>query len=292
LARLIAERTGIQVDSSSLFDVQVKRIHEYKRQLLHILGVIDEYHRIIADGHRPHAPRVHIFGGKAAPGYHMAKLIIKLINNVAGVVNADPRLGNQLKVVFLPDYKVSVAEVIIPGADLSEQISTAGTEASGTSNMKFALNGALTIGTLDGANVEMLEEVGGGNIFIFGHKTKEVRALQAAGYNPRDWYARDARLRRVVDSLLGSTFAKGESGIFDAIFRALVDLGDQYMHLADFRSYVETQDRVSGAFTNTSEWSAKAILNVARMGKFSSDRSIQEYATGIWGIHALPPAKM
>jgi starch phosphorylase len=290
LSRLIADRTGIRVDSSSLFDVQVKRIHEYKRQLLHVLGVIDEYYRITEDGHKPASPRVHVFAGKAAPGYYMAKLIIKLINNVADVINADGRIGNQLKVVFLPDYKVSLAEIIIPAADLSEQISTAGTEASGTSNMKFALNGALTIGTLDGATVEMRDEVGAENMFIFGHKTKEVRALQAAGYNPRDWYARDPRITRVVDSLTAGTFSKGEGGIFDPIFHALINHGDRYLHIADFTSYVQAQDEVSRAFTNVSEWSAKAILNVARMGKFSSDRSIQEYARDIWGIHSLPPA--
>jgi starch phosphorylase len=289
LARVIGERTGIRVDPAAMFDVQVKRIHEYKRQLLHVLGVIDEYFRIVEDGFTPAAARVHIFAGKAAPGYYMAKLIIKLINNVAAVINTDSRTSNALKVVFLPDYKVSLAEVIIPGADLSEQISTAGTEASGTSNMKFALNGALTIGTLDGANVEMLEEVGAENIFIFGHKTEEVRALRAAGYYPRDWYSRNPRIKRVVDSIAGGPFSKGESGIFDPIFRALLDYGDHYLHIADFDSYLEAQVRVSQLFTNTAQWSEKAILNVASMGKFSSDRSIQEYATDIWGIRALPP---
>jgi starch phosphorylase len=290
LARLIAERTQIKVDTAAIFDVQVKRIHEYKRQLLHVLGIIDEYYRIIEDGHEAVAPRVHIFAGKAAPGYYMAKLIIKLINNVAGVINGDTRIGNSLKVVFLPDYKVSLAEIIIPGADLSEQISTAGTEASGTGNMKFALNGALTIGTLDGANVEMLEEVGAENIFIFGLQTKEVRALQAAGYRPNELYMRDFRIRRVLDSLAGSIFSAGESGIFDPLFRALIEHGDQYFHIADFPSYVQAQKLVSQAFIDTAGWSAKAILNVARMGKFSSDRSVREYASEIWDIHALPPA--
>jgi starch phosphorylase len=289
LARVIAQRAGIHVDPSAIFDVQVKRIHEYKRQLLNILGVIDEYLRIVVDGHTPAAPRVHIFAGKAAPGYFMAKLIIKLINNVASVVNADERAAN-LKVVFLPDYKVSLAEVIIPAADLSEQISTAGTEASGTGNMKLALNGALTIGTLDGANVEMLEEVGADNIFIFGHTVEQVRALRAAGYNPKEWYLRDARIRRVLDSLTGSLFSVGESGIFEPIFQALVEHGDHYLHIADFSSYVEAQELVSRLFTQPSAWSAKAILNVARMGKFSSDRSIQEYAEDIWHIRALPAA--
>jgi starch phosphorylase len=290
LARLIADRTGIRVDSAAMFDVQVKRIHEYKRQLLHILGVIDEYFRIIEDGHHSAAPRVHIFAGKAAPGYHMAKLIIKLINNVAAVINTDARIGHQLKVVFIPDYRVSVAEVIIPGADLSEQISTAGTEASGTSNMKFALNGALTIGTLDGANVEMSEEAGAENIFIFGLKTTEVRALKAAGYHPHGIYSTDDRIRRVIDALKSPTFSHGENGIFDPIFHGLVHHGDPYLNLADFRSYVDTQDQISHAFTNQADWSRKAILNVARMGRFSSDRSIQEYATDIWNIQSLPPA--
>ncbi len=289
LTRMIAQRTGIHVDPSAIFDVQVKRIHEYKRQLLNILGVIDAYLRIVVDGHIPAAPRVHIFAGKAAPGYFMAKLIIKLINNVASVVNADARAAN-LKVVFLPDYKVSLAEVIIPAADLSEQISTAGTEASGTGNMKLALNGALTIGTLDGANVEMLEEVGADNIFIFGHTVEQVRALRAAGYNPKEWYMRDARVRRVLDSLTGSLFSVGEGGIFEPIFQALVEHGDNYLHIADFASYVEAQELVSRLFTDPSAWSAKAILNVARMGKFSSDRSIQEYADDIWHIRALPAA--
>ena len=290
LARLIADRTGIRVDSAAMFDVQVKRIHEYKRQLLHILGVVHEYFRIIQDGHHSVAPRVHIFAGKAAPGYYMAKLIIKLINNVAAVINTDVRVGQELKVVFIPDYKVSVAEVIIPGADLSEQISTAGTEASGTSNMKFALNGALTIGTLDGANVEMLEEAGPENIFIFGLKTTEVRALKATGYHPYGIYSTDDRIRRVIDALKSPTFSHGENGIFDPIFHSLIHHGDPYLNIADFHSYVDTQDQISHAFTNPAEWNRKAILNVARMGKFSSDRSIQEYAADIWNIQALPPA--
>jgi starch phosphorylase len=288
LTRAIAERAGVGVDPSAMFDIQVKRIHEYKRQLLHVLGVIDEYFRIAEDGAALAAPRVHIFAGKAAPGYYMAKLIIKLINNVAEVINGDPRASNSLKVVFLPDYKVSLAEIIIPGADLSEQISTAGTEASGTSNMKFALNGALTIGTLDGANVEMQEEVGADNIFIFGHTTAEVRTLRAAGYNSREWCDGNSRIRRILDALVQNRFSGAEPGIFDPIHRLLLDHGDYYLHLADFQSYVEAQERISRLFTDTAAWSAKAILNVARMGKFSSDRSIQEYASEIWGIRGLP----
>lgn len=290
LASLIADKTGIRVDSSAMYDVQVKRIHEYKRQLLHALGVIDEYLGIVEDGKTPETNRVHIFAGKAAPGYHLAKLIIKLINNIATVVNADRRTAGSLKVVFVPDYKVSVAETIIPAADLSEQISTAGTEASGTSNMKFAMNGALTVGTLDGANVEMLEEAGEENMFIFGLNTPEVQALQANGYNPWDWYMGNPRLRRVLDAITSNRFSPREHGIFDDIRRTLIDHGDHYLNLADFASYVEIQDHISHVFTDTSAWSTKAILNVARMGKFSSDRSIQEYARDVWSIASRPPA--
>jgi starch phosphorylase len=289
LARVIAARTGIRVDPTAIFDVQVKRIHEYKRQLLHVLGVIDEYFSMVEDNVTPCAPRVHLFAGKAAPGYFMAKLIIKLINNVAAVINRDQRVANSLKVAFLADYKVSLAEVIVPAADLSEQISTAGTEASGTGNMKFALNGALTIGTLDGANVEMLEAIGAENIFIFGHKTEEVRALRAAGYRPRDWHEGDGRIRRVLDSIIGNQFSSREPGIFDPITKALLDNGDPYLHIADLPLYLEAQDEVARAFTDSEQWSKKAILNVARMGKFSSDRSIQEYATDIWDIQSRPP---
>ncbi|MEP6538702.1 MAG: glycogen/starch/alpha-glucan phosphorylase [Bryobacteraceae bacterium] len=288
LARVIADRTGIKVDPAAMFDIQVKRIHEYKRQLLNVLGVIDEYLRIVEDSYTAAAPRVHIFAGKAAPGYYMAKLIIKLINNVARIINRDSRASKALQVVFLPDYRVSLAEVIIPAADLSEQISTAGTEASGTGNMKFALNGALTIGTLDGATVEMLEEVGADNIFIFGHKTEEVRALRASGYRPSEWCSGNPRIRRVLDSIAGNRFSACEPGIFDPIYRSLMDDGDHYLHIADFQEYADAQQRVSATFNDATAWSSKAILNVARMGKFSSDRSIQEYAREIWGVAALP----
>jgi glycogen phosphorylase len=289
LARVIAERTGIRVDPTAMFDVQVKRIHEYKRQLLNVLGTIDEYFQIVEGGKAVTAPRVHIFAGKAAPGYYMAKLIIKLINNVSSVINADSRIGGHLKMIFLPDYKVSLAEIIVPAADLSEQISTAGTEASGTSNMKFALNGALTIGTLDGANVEMLKEAGPENMFIFGLQIEEVRAVRARGYNPRDGYSQNPRIRRVLDAIGGNRFSAGEEGIFQPIVRTLLDDGDHYLHIADFASYTEAQERVSKVFMDPAAWSQKAILNVARMGKFSSDRSIQEYASEIWGVQAWPP---
>jgi starch phosphorylase len=289
LARVISDRTGIRVDPTSLFDVQVKRIHEYKRQLLHAMAVIDEYLRLVEDGQPLLVPRVHLFAGKAAPGYVMAKLIIKLINNIAAVVNRDRRLGDSLKVVFLPDYKVSLAEVIIPGADLSEQISTAGMEASGTSNMKFALNGALTVGTLDGANVEMAEEAGAENLFLFGLRVEEVRRLRARGHDPWQWFREDHRIRRILDSLATNRFSASEKGIFEPIRTALLDKGDYYLHLADFAPYVKAQEKASRLYAEPGRWSAKAILNVARMSKFSSDRTIQEYAKEIWNIQPVPP---
>ncbi len=289
LARSIRERTGIVVDTGSLFDVQIKRMHEYKRQLLHVLAIMDEYLSIVEDGQKLMPARTHVIAGKAAPGYFMAKLIIKLINNVASVVNRDPGAGDQLKVVFLPDYKVSLAEIIIPGADLSEQISTAGMEASGTGNMKFALNGALTIGTLDGANVEMEEEVGQDNIFIFGLKTDEVRRLRAQGYDPGSYYRKYPRVRRVLDNLAGGRFDKGDPSIFAPILKSLIEDGDFYLHLADFMPYTNAQQDVSRAFLDRQQWSSKAILNVARMGKFSSDRTIRQYADEIWGIRSVWP---
>ena len=287
LATTILQKTGIHVDPHAMFDVQIKRIHEYKRQLLHALGVIDEYFRIVDDGQSLTVPRVHIFAGKAAPGYFMAKLIIKLVNNIASVVNRDPRVGDSLKVVFLPDYRVSLAEVIIPAADLSEQISTAGTEASGTGNMKLALNGALTIGTLDGANIEIKEAVGNENIFIFGLQTEEVRAVRARGYDPRGIYHENHRIHRIVDGL--EEFAGRKSGIFDPIRRVLIDGGDPYLHLADLPSYLESQEHVSRTYADPHAWSAKAIRNVARMSRFSSDRTIEEYASEIWDIAPVRP---
>jgi starch phosphorylase len=290
LSNAMHARTGIRVNPDAMFDIQVKRIHEYKRQLLHALGVIDEYLRI-KDGERSFSPRVHIFAGKAAPGYFLAKLIIKLINNIADVVNNDPTVGDSLKVVFVPDYKVSLAEVIIPAADLSEQISTAGLEASGTSNMKFAMNGALTIGTLDGANVEMLEEAGADNMFIFGLRTEEVRKLKNDGYQPWDWYNGKSRLRRIIDAITSEQFTGSNSELFLPIRRALLDQGDTYMHLADCESYLDTQRRVSDTYNEPSLWSSKAILNVARMSKFSSDRTIQEYAREIWNISSVSPSQ-
>jgi starch phosphorylase len=289
LTQTILDSTGVRVNPLAMFDVQVKRIHEYKRQLLHALAIIDEYFRIVEDGIIPAVSRVHLFAGKAAPGYFRAKLIINLINNIATVVNKDPRVGDLLKIVFLPDYKVSLAEIIIPAADLSEQISTAGMEASGTSNMKFAMNGALTIGTLDGANVEMLRELGSDNIFIFGLRAEEVRSARTKGYDPWDYYHEDQRIKRVLDSLTSDFVCTGEAGIFEPIRRALLDEGDNYLHLADFDSYIDAQQRISSVFLDPVEWSSKAILNIARMSKFSSDRTIREYARDIWNIRSIPP---
>jgi starch phosphorylase len=283
LAALILQTEQVKVDPSSLFDVQVKRIHEYKRQLLNAMHVMHAYLALVDEGRIPVVPRTHIFAGKAAPGYWMAKLIIKLLNNIAAVVNHDPRVHGLMKVVFMRDYRVSLAEIIIPAADLSEQVSTAGMEASGTGNMKFAMNGALTIGTLDGANVEILEEVGAENIFIFGLTTEEVEARRKT-YHPQDCYHASPAVRRVLDALRDNRFSPGEPGLFQPIIESLLHRGDYYFHLADFDSYVAAQERVSSSFENQAAWANKAILNVARSGKFSSDRAVGEYARDIWGI--------
>jgi starch phosphorylase len=283
LASLIHSTEQVLVDPHSLFDIQVKRMHEYKRQLLNAMHVMHAYLSLVDDGQKPEVPRTHIFAGKAAPGYWMAKLIIKLINNIAEVVNHDPRTEGAMKVVFLRDYRVSLAEKIIPAADLSEQISTAGMEASGTGNMKFAMNGALTIGTLDGANVEILEEVGPENIYIFGLQTGEVEARRST-YNPWDCYHSSPAVRKVVDALAADRFSAGEAGLFQPIIANLLQHGDFYFHLADFDSYLAAQERVSRDFQDRSLWAQKAILNVARSGKFTSDRTVAEYASEIWGI--------
>ena len=227
--------------------------------------------------------RVCLFGAKAAPGYHIAKLIIKLINNLRAVINNDPRVGDRLKVVFLPDYSVSLAERIVPAADLSEQISTAGTEASGTGNMKLALNGALTIGTWDGANIEIAEAVGLDNIFIFGHRAEAMESLRA-DYRPWAWLEKDAELRDAVEALRGNEFCPSEPGLFVDLFRVLTEWGDRYSHLADFRDYADSQQQVAALFLDRDAWAKKAILNVARVGPFSSDRTIREYAGDIWGL--------
>ncbi|TGL69789.1 glycogen/starch/alpha-glucan phosphorylase [Leptospira jelokensis] len=286
LARIIKSETGITIDPNSLIDVQIKRFHEYKRQLLNILRVIALYRRIKENPNTEITPRTVVFGGKAAPGYYMAKLIIKLINNVAWVVNRDKDVAERLKVVFIPNYRVSLAEKIIPGSNLSEQISTAGTEASGTSNMKFMLNGALTIGTLDGANVEILEEVGAENIYIFGLHTEEVFRIKEAGYNPADFIHKNEDLHRILLMIRENFFSMGEPGVFGPIYDSLF-YTDNYLLMADFTSYDETQNRVAHDFLDETTWTKKSILNVARSGKFSSDRTIREYAKEIWKVPLL-----
>lgn len=288
LGRLIYKETGVRTNPDTLYDVQVKRMHEYKRQLLNVLEVIARYNRIKANPQKEFVPRTVIFAGKAAPGYFLAKRIIKLINNISAVINMDEEIRDRLKVVFLPNYSVSLAEIIIPAADLSEQISTAGYEASGTGNMKLALNGALTIGTLDGANVEMAEEIGAENMFIFGLKAEEVSALKQAGYNPWEYYNSDAELKQVLDMIAGNYFSKEEPGIFAPIVKSLLEGGDTYCLLADFRSYIDMQDKVDELYLQPQEWTKKAVLNVARMGKFSSDRTIKQYANEIWHIEPVP----
>ena len=285
LAREIFNTTAVTVDPHSMFDVQVKRIHEYKRQLLNVMRIIHEYLSVVEDGAEPAAPRTYVFAGKAAPGYWAAKQIIKLINNVAQVVNSDPRVKERIKVVFVPNYRVSLAEIIMPAADVSEQISTAGMEASGTGNMKLAMNGALTLGTLDGANIEIMQAVGEENIYIFGLDRDEVSWYQQSGeYHPRELYNADAVVRRVVDSLGSNRFCPDESGLFRWIVDELLDRGDRYFHLADLVSYIDASHSAEQDYKNSSIWTAKAILNVARTGYFSSDRTVNEYAREIWGI--------
>ncbi|OIX97722.1 glycogen phosphorylase [Pantoea sp. Ae16] len=284
LAAWVAKNMDIVLNPHALFDVQIKRIHEYKRQLLNVLHVITRYNRIKADPDASWVPRVNIFAGKAASAYYVAKHIIHLINDVADVINNDPQVKNKLKVVFIPNYGVSLAQITIPAADLSEQISTAGTEASGTSNMKFALNGALTIGTLDGANVEMREHVGAENIFIFGNTTPQVEQLRKEGYNPRKYFEEDAELHQVLTQIATGVFSPQEPGRYRNLFDALVNFGDHYQLLADYRSYVDTQDKVDKLYRQPDEWQRRAALNIAGMGYFSSDRTIQEYADEIWHI--------
>ena len=287
LAGVIHRLTGVTVDPDSLFDCQVKRIHEYKRQLLNALHVIHVYQRIKADPRADVVPRTVIFAGKAAPGYAMAKLIIRLILALAEKVNGDPDVALPLKVVFLPNYGVSLAESIIPGADLSEQIALAGTEASGTGNMKLSLNGALTIGTLDGANVEIRAEVGAENFFLFGLSAQEVAERKRAGYDPRAIHGADPRLSRALELVWSGALCPQEPDAFKPVVRALLDGGDQYMLLADFDSYAACQERVSAAFRDQDSWSRMSILNVARMGRFSSDRTVREYADEIWGARPV-----
>jgi starch phosphorylase len=290
LGALIAKRTGIEVDPASLFDIQVKRIHEYKRQHLNVLHIVHRYLTLKRDSSAKLVPRTFIFGGKAAPGYAMAKLMIRLINGVAETVNHDPALRGLLKVVFFPDYNVKNAHFVFPAADLSEQISTAGMEASGTGNMKFSLNGALTIGTLDGANVEIREEVGAENFFLFGLNTEQVAETKARGYNPRAIYEQNATLREVLDTIASGTFSRGDANLFRSLVDALLN-HDPFLLLADFQSYLDCQAQVDALWRNPAAWTRQSIVNVARMGKFSSDRSIRDYCERIWNAKPAPLAK-
>lgn len=285
LAKLMEQRLPVKINPDSLFDVQIKRIHEYKRQLLNVLHIITLYNRIRAGGIS--VPRTVILGGKSAPGYVMAKRVIKLINDVADIVNNDPLIGDRLKVVFIPNYDVSTAEDIVPAADLSEQISTAGTEASGTGNMKMSLNGALTIGTMDGANVEIHDEVGAENIFIFGLRTHEVAQLAADGYNPWSYYDNNPELKQALDMIKSGYFSPDDHDRCKPIFDALTYHGDHYMLLADYAAYIEAQQQVENLYRDQDAWMRKAILNVAHMGKFSSDRTIREYSTKIWNARTV-----
>jgi starch phosphorylase len=287
LAEYLDHRAGVQVDPDSLFDVQVKRIHEYKRQLLNVLHVVALYNRIRRNPTGPVPARTVIFGGKAAPGYRVAKLIIKLIHSVAEAVNQDPAVGGKLRVAFFPDYNVKNAQRIFPAADLSEQISTAGKEASGTGNMKFALNGALTIGTLDGANVEIREAVGGDNFFLFGLTAEQVEASRRAGYQPRYHYDRHADLREALDQIGSGHFSHGDGGLFAPLVESLLS-HDPWLVLADFAAYVEAQREVERAWRDSDRWTRMSILNVARGGSFSSDRAIAQYAKEIWQVEPVP----
>jgi starch phosphorylase len=285
LAKTIKEKTFETVDPESIFDIHAKRIHEYKRQLLNILHIIHLYLRVKEDKADIGHARTFIFSGKAAPGYHIAKLIIKLIHSVAKVVNKDPEVNQALKVVFLPDYRVSLAEKIIPAADVSEQISTAGMEASGTGNMKFAMNGAVTVGTLDGANIEIAEKVGKENIYIFGLTVNEVEQLRPQ-YDPKSFCDKNDHLKRVMKALYSQRFCKDEPGIFKPISSLLMARGEHYLHLADFQSYAAAQEAVGRDFKQTQKWASRSLMNITRTGMFSSDRAIREYAADIWGIES------
>ncbi|MGE0786089.1 MAG: glycogen/starch/alpha-glucan phosphorylase [Sandaracinaceae bacterium] len=283
LADHLRLHNGIELDPDTLFDVQIKRIHEYKRQLLNVLHVIARY-QAIKRGEIPEVPRTVLFGGKAASGYERAKDIIHLIHSVAQVVNRDPDTSEHLKVHFIPNYRVSLAERLIPAADLSEQISCAGQEASGTGNMKFAMNGALTIGTLDGANVEIREAVGEENIFIFGLTVQQVQETLSRGYRPQDLYANDARIRSVIDAIGKGAFSQDAPTRFAQVAGALLTDGERYVHLADFSAYLDAQSRVDALYLDPAAWTKRSILNSARMGRFSSDETIRDYATDIWGV--------
>ena len=286
LADHILTDYGVTINANSIFDIQAKRIHEYKRQHLNVLHILTLYDRIKANPDIEITPRTFLFGGKAAPGYFMAKLIIKLINAIADVINNDPDVRDRIKVVFLKDYNVKFAQNVYPAADLSEQISTAGKEASGTGNMKFAMNGALTIGTLDGANVEIMEQVGEENFFLFGLTAKEVDEVKAGGYNPRDYYNSNPELKLVLDRISSGIFSHGDCTLFQPIVDNLL-YQDPYLLLADYQSYIDCQDRVGEAYRDQKKWTRMSILNSARMGMFSSDRSIREYCTDIWKVEPV-----
>jgi starch phosphorylase len=281
LADLIRRELGLSVNPDSLFDVQIKRIHEYKRQLLNVLHVVARYQAIVADPTANWVPRTVIIAGKAASAYQTAKSIIRLIHDVARVVNTDPRVGDKLKLVFLPNYGVSLAEVILPAADLSEQISMAGTEASGTGNMKFALNGALTVGTWDGANIEMAQAMGEENMFVFGLRALGVEQAKALGYDPRLFVEEDLTLRAVLDALAQGHFSASERRRHQPLVDGLLQR-DHYMLMADFAGYIQAQARVDALFAQPADWAQKALLNVAAMGWFSTDRTIAEYVSRVW----------
>ena len=286
LAQYVKKTLDIDLDPHALFDVQVKRIHEYKRQMLNVLHIIARYNEMLAHPEKDWQPRVFILAGKAASAYYAAKQTIRLINDVANVINNDERLKGRLKVVFIPNYSVSLAQLIIPAADISEQISLAGTEASGTSNMKFALNGALTLGALDGANVEILDNVGEDHIFIFGNTVEQVEALRREGYRPFDYYQNDEQLREVIDQIIRGDFSPEEPNRYHSLIQGL-QYHDYYQSFADFRSYVEAQKAVDKKYQDRDVWIASTIQNMVNMGFFSSDRTILEYAKNIWKIEPL-----
>lgn len=288
LVKLIKDLVDIDVSPDAIFDIQIKRLHEYKRQQLNLIHILTLYKRLLENPDYDMVPRVFLFGAKAAPGYHMAKQIIFALNKIADKVNNDERIQGKLKVVFLPNYRVSLAEVMIPAADISEQISTAGLEASGTGNMKLALNGALTVGTMDGANIEMAEEIGAEHMFIFGLSVAEVKALKASGYNPYDYYYKNPELKSVLDWLDSDFFTPGKPGALSDIKRSLLDWGDEYLCLADYESYVQAHQDIDATYRDKSLWAQKAIINSASMGKFNSDRSIEDYASTIWNLTKHP----
>jgi starch phosphorylase len=279
--------SGEVIDPDSIFDCQIKRIHEYKRQLLNALRIVALYNKLRENPGFDMHPRTFLFAGKAAPAYHLAKLIIKFINNLAGTIDGDPAMRGRIKVLFLPEYDVTLAQRLIPASDVSNQISTAGFEASGTSNMKFMMNGALTVGTRDGATIEMAEEAGEENFFLFGLTAEQV-AGSRGWYNPRWHYENEPETRAVLDLIFSDHFSRYEPGIFEPLREALLTHGDFYMHLADLTSYIRAQQRLGELYRDPRAWARKAILNVAGSGKFSSDRSIAEYASGIWGVKPCP----